>query len=391
MPRIAIIAGEASGDRLGASLIRSAGKLRSDLQFEGVAGPAMRDAGCVSWFDSQDIAIMGLFEIIRHLPRLARVRHAIIARLLADPPDVLVGVDSPDFNLSIEKRARDVGIKTVHYVCPSVWAWRQGRVKVLRRSCDRILCLLPFEAAFLERHGLPGEFVGHPLADEIPAAVGKSAARAGLGIDADTVVALLPGSRAGEVSRLAPLYAETSRWLADRGIQAEYVVPAATPELGKLFEAQWQRLAPRCPLRIVAGRAQDVIAAADTVLVASGTATLETMLLNRPMVVVYKMSPLTYWILKIFNLIEVSHISLPNLLAGETLVPEFIQHQARPETCGSALLESLQSPKRDKALANSFSALHDQLRRAAADRAAEAVLSVGGLAAVHGVGATRNH
>lgn len=379
MPRIALIAGEASGDQLGASLIRSARRLRPDLQFEGVAGPAMREAGCQCWVDSQEIAVMGLFEIVRHLPRLAKIKRRIEKRLLSDPPDVLVGIDAPDFNLRIEKLARSAGIRTVHYVCPSVWAWRQGRVKVLREACDRILCLLPFEAEFLEHHDLPGEFVGHPLADEIPDTIDRSVARAGLGVDADTVIAMLPGSRAGEVSRLGPLYAKTAAWLADRGVEADYLVPAATNELGSMFESDWQKVSRQCRVKIVAGRAQEVIAAADAVLVASGTATLETMLLKRPMVVVYKMSPLTYWLLKILNLIDVEHISLPNLLGGTSLVPELIQQQATPEATGSALLEWLHSPERRQELAKTFSALHDELRRSAADRAAEAVLRIGGL------------
>ena len=379
MPRIAIIAGEASGDQLGASLIRSARRLLPDLQFEGVAGPAMREAGCQAWVDSQEIAVMGLFEIVRHLPRLAKIKRLVEKRLLSDPPDVLVGIDSPDFNLRVEKIARRAGIPTVHYVCPSVWAWRQGRVKVLRQACDRILCLLPFEAAFLESHGLPGEFVGHPLADEIPEKVDKSAARQRLGVDAGTLIAMLPGSRAGEVSRLGPLYAQTAVWLAERGVQAEFMVPAATPRLGSMFEADWKNGAPGLRLRIVAGRAQELITAADAVLVASGTATLEAMLLKRPMVVVYKMSALTYWLLKIFDLINVEHISLPNLLSGKTLVPELIQQQATPEATGNALLELLRSPEHQQELAKSFTALHDQLRRSAADRAAEAVLQVSGL------------
>jgi lipid-A-disaccharide synthase len=380
MPRIAIIAGEASGDRLGASLIRSAKKLRPDVQFEGVAGPAMREAGCRCWIDSQELSVMGLFEIVRHLPRLAKIKRQIEKRLLADPPDVLVGIDAPDFNLRIERIAHRAGIPTVHYVCPSIWAWRQSRVKVLREAADLTLCLLPFEAAFLERHATPGEFVGHPLADEIPDTADRFAARSNLGVNAETVIAMLPGSRAGEVSRLGPLYAQTAIWLAAQGVEAEFLVPAATASLGAVFEADWRSIAPHCGVRIVAGRAQECIAAADVVLVASGTATLEAMLLKRPMVVVYKMAALTYWVLKTFNLIKVKHISLPNLLSAESLVPELIQEQATPEATGSAILELLRSPQRQQELAKTFASLHDQLRRSAADRAADAVLRTGGLA-----------
>ena len=380
MPRIALIAGEASGDRLGASLIRSAKKLRPDLQFEGVAGPEMRKAGCACWVDSQELSVMGLFEIIRHLPRLWKIRREVEKRLLADPPDVLVGIDAPDFNLRVEQVAHRAGIPTVHYVCPSVWAWRQSRVNVLREACDLTMCLLPFEAEFLKRHKTPGEFVGHPLADEIPDIVDKGEARSKLEITADTVIAMLPGSRESEVSRLGPLYAHTANWLADRGVDTEYVVPAATARLGEIFSADWQNLAPRRRVRIVTGRAHECIAASDIVLVASGTATLETMLLKRPMVVVYKMSALSYWTLKIFNLINVKHISLPNLLSAESLVPELIQEQAAPATTGREILDLLQSPERQKELVRRFESLHAQLKCSAADRAANAVLRVGGLA-----------
>ena len=322
---------------------------------------------------------MGLFEIIRHLPRLLKIKRRIEKRLLADPPDVLVGIDAPDFNLPIERVAHRAGIPTVHYVCPSVWAWRQSRVKVLREASDLTLCLLPFEAAFLKRHETPGEFVGHPLADEIPDTVDRFAARSSLGVNAGTVIAMLPGSRASEVSRLGPLYAHTAAWLAAHGVDAEFLVPAATTRLGSMFAADWQDISPHCRVRIVAGRAQECIAAADVALVASGTATLETMLLKRPMVVVYKMSALTYWVLKIFNLVKSKHISLPNLLSAETLVPELIQKQASPEATGSALLELLRSPGHQQELAKRFTSLHDQLRCSAADRAADAVLRVGGL------------
>ena len=231
MSRVVVIAGEASGDRLGAGLIRAARALNPDLEFEGVAGDEMRAAGCRSWFDCGELAVMGLFEVLRHLPRLRRIKRDIERRLLAEPPDVLVGIDAPDFNLRVERVARRAGIPTVHYVCPSVWAWRQSRVKVLRKACDRVLCLLPFEAAFLERYDVRGEFVGHPLADDIPASVDRAEARRSLGIDADTVVALLPGSRDGEVARLGPAFAQTAAWLAARVDGLEFVSPAASPEL----------------------------------------------------------------------------------------------------------------------------------------------------------------
>jgi len=379
MSRVVVIAGEASGDRLGAGLIRAARALNPDLEFEGVAGDEMRAAGCRSWFDCGELAVMGLFEVLRHLPRLRRIKRDIERRLLAEPPDVLVGIDAPDFNLRVERVARRAGIPTVHYVCPSVWAWRQSRVKVLRKVCDRVLCLLPFEAAFLERHDVPGEFVGHPLADDIPASVDRAEARRSLGIDADTVVALLPGSRDGEVTRLGPAFAQTAAWLAARVDGLEFVSPAASPELRARFEEQLREEAPGCRVKVLDGRARDAIAAADAVLVASGTATLETMLLNRPMVVAYKLAPLTYRVARLLRLMKIDYFSLPNLLADRPLVPELVQHHASPEAMGAEILELLRSPDRRQALAKTFDSLHDQLRCSASDRAARAVLDVGGL------------
>jgi len=379
MSRVVIIAGEASGDRLGAGLIRAARARNPDLEFEGVAGDEMRAAGCRPWFDCRDLAVMGLFEVLRHLPRLRRIKRDIERRLLADPPDVLVGIDAPDFNLRVERVARRAGIPTVHYVCPSVWAWRQSRVKVLRKACDRVLCLLPFEAAFLEHHGVPGEFVGHPLADEIPAFVDTADARRRLGIDAETVVALLPGSREGEVTRLGPAFAQTAAWLAARVDGLEFVSPAASPGLRGRFEEQLGAAAPECRVHILDGRAQEAIAAADAVLVASGTATLETMLLKRPMVVAYKLAPLTYYVARLFRLMKIDYFSLPNLLADQPLVPELVQQHASPQAMGAEVLELLRSPDRRQALAKTFGALHDQLRCSASDRAARAVFEVGGL------------
>jgi lipid-A-disaccharide synthase len=379
MPRIVVIAGEASGDQLGASLIRAVRKINPAIEFEGVAGSLMRAEGCRAWFDCQELAVMGLFEVIRHLPRLLRIRRQIKQRLFADPPDVLVGIDAPDFNLPVERVAHGRGIPTVHYVCPSVWAWRQGRVKVLRRACDRVLCLLPFESAFLSRHGVAGQFIGHPLADEIPDAVNKADARENLGLSSGTVIALLPGSRQGEVMRLGPVFAQAATWIAERVSSPTFVIPAASPELRRLFEAALQKYAPTCQTQIVDGRAREVIAAADVALVASGTATLETMLINRPMVMAYKLAPLTYWVARLLKLVRVPHYSLPNLLADRPLIRELIQSEATAEAMGAAILELLESRETQIELEKIFGALHDQLRCSASDRAAEAIIEVGGL------------
>ncbi len=377
MPRIVIVAGEISGDRLGAGLIRAVRARRPDVQFAGIAGSDMAAAGCEVWTPSSELAVMGLAEVVRHLPRLRRVFRELEQRLRTDPPDLYVGIDAPDFNLRVERRARVLGIPTLHYVCPSVWAWRPGRVRVLRAACDEVLCLLPFEADFLASHGVRGRFIGHPLADELAEPPGREAARQVLGIPPDErVVALLPGSRAGEVDRLGPVFSATAAWLAMREPAISFLVPAATETLGLSFQRIWQAT-PGVPpeLRIVAGQAQIAMAAADVVLVASGTATLEGMLVNRPMVVAYRLAPLTYGLLRLLRLVKVDHISLPNLLAGGRLVPEFIQNEATPGNLGNAVLHWLRSTTARETLKGRFADLAGVLRQDASERAADAVLA----------------
>lgn len=380
MPRIVIIAGEASGDRLGASFIESVKRLRGDIQFEGVAGPAMRAVGCQPWFDAHELAVMGLFEVLGHLPRLLSIKRRIVQRLLADPPDVLLGIDAPDFNLRVERVARRAGIPTVHYVCPSVWAWRESRVRTIRKACDRVLCLLPFEPAFLNRHAIDGRFVGHPLADEIVAAVDPAPFRRELAVTAEQVVAILPGSRGSEVVRLSPVFARTAAWLAARRPGLVFVVPAATAELRVLIERDWAKFAAGCDVRIIEGRAQTALGACDVALLASGTVTLEAMLLRRPMVVAYKLAPMSYGVARALRLIRTRYMSLPNLLADAPLVPEMVQGDARPEKLGTAVLELLDSPELRADLVKSFGALHDQIRRSAGERSAAEVLDIAGLA-----------
>ncbi|HJP38429.1 MAG: lipid-A-disaccharide synthase [Gammaproteobacteria bacterium] len=382
MPRIVVIAGEASGDRLGASFIRSALAQRPDLKIEGVAGPLMRAAGCDAWFDSQDLAVMGFVDVVRHLPRLLRIKRSVVRRLLADPPDVLLGIDAPDFNLRVEKVARRAGIRSVHYVCPSVWAWREGRVRVLRRVCDRVLCLLPFEPAFLARHGIDGEFVGHPLADEIPFEVNQHEARQRLGIGPGPVVTVMSGSRVSEVERLGPYFAQAAAWLNNEVDGIHFVVPAASAELRVMIESQFDAFAPSARVIIQDGDAHGAIAAGDAVLLASGTASLEAMLLKRPMVVAYRVSAINSFaakLLRAIGVLKVIYFSLPNLLANRRLVPEFLQEQVTAEVLGKNILSVMQaSPQRDELLAT-FDQLQTQLRCSAGDRAAHAVLKLAGL------------
>ncbi|RMF96649.1 MAG: lipid-A-disaccharide synthase [Gammaproteobacteria bacterium] len=381
MPRIAIIAGEASGDQLGAGLARALRARRPDLQLEGIGGPAMAAAGCQLWRDCEELAVMGLVEVLRHLPRLQRILAATRRRLLANPPDALVGIDAPDFNLRIEPAARAAGIPTLHYVSPSVWAWRRGRVRLLRRACDRVLCLLPFEAEFLERHGVPASFVGHPLADEIPPGLDRQAARAALGLPpGGPVLAILPGSRHGELARLGPPFAAAAAQL--RASQPELTCAAAmaTPALAQQFRSQLDRGDAATGFRLFDGRARDVLAACDVALVASGTATLEAMLVNRPMVVAYALAPVTYQLARWLRLVRVEHFSLPNLLAGRALVPERLQDEVHPDRLAADLLGFLHSPARCADLHAEFENLRGLLRRDASQRAAEAVLCQAGLA-----------
>ena len=375
MPRIVIIAGEASGDILAAGLIRAVRAQRPDVQFEGIAGPLMREAGCLPWRDAAELSVMGLFEVLRDLPRLLAVLRDTRSRLAENPPDLLVGVDAPDFNLRVEAFAREQGIATVHYVSPSVWAWRERRVRTLRAACDHVLCLLPFEAEFLERHDVRGHFVGHPLADEIDAVPDPAAARQALGIGASRLVALLPGSRAGEVSRLAPVLAGTAAWLARRDPALEFVVPVAAPRLAEPIRNAFAAGAAGVPVHLVEGEARQVMAAADVVLLASGTATLEAMLVNRPMVAVYRFAALTYYLARWLRLVRVDFFSLPNLLAGRELVPEFLQSEVVPEKLGPAVEFWLNNPAQRAELAGEFSRLTALLRRDASEQSARVVLA----------------
>ncbi|MBL8201921.1 MAG: lipid-A-disaccharide synthase [Chromatiales bacterium] len=378
MPRIAIVAGEISGDRLGAGLIAAVRARRPDVQFAGIAGPAMQAAGCEAWAASEELAVMGLAEVVRHLPRLRRVMQGLERRLAADPPDLYIGIDAPDFNLRVEQHVRAAGLRTVHYVSPSVWAWRPGRVQVLRAACDHVLCLLPFEADFLQGHGVPATFVGHPLADELPPDPDRNEARRALGLPAaGPVLAILPGSRAGELQRLGPVFAATAAWLAERVPNLTAVVPLATPALRRRFAGHWSPAATGgADVRLLDGQAQGAMAAADVILLASGTATLEAMLINRPMVVAYRLAPLTYGLLKALRLVRVEHFALPNLLAGERLVPELLQAAANPAALGAEVLRWLGSPDACARLRQRFAGLGALLRRRASERAAEVVLGM---------------
>lgn len=384
MPRFAIVVGEASGDQLARGLIDAIRERCPEAEFAGVTGPLMREAGCESWSDYQPLAIMGLVEVVRHLPGLRRLMRRLEQRLLDERPDILIGIDAPDFNLRLEAFARRNGIPTVHYVCPSVWAWREGRVRTIRRSCDHVLCLLPFEPEFLARHGVAGTFVGHPMADEIGLPEGAAEARARLGLTDAETVALLPGSRGAEVDRLGPLYMDTISWLLARRPGLRFMVAAANAKIAERMKALIVAAGHEDVCEVRTGAVREVLAAADAALVASGTATLETMLMQRPMVVAYQVNALTAWIVR--RLARVEFAALPNLLAGGPLVPEFLQGDARPEVLGEALLEQLQGGAEREHTLQRFAALGRELRCDANERAASTVVAMVGESRVESQG-----
>jgi len=375
-PLIAVVAGEASGDRLGAGMIRAIRERCPGARFEGVAGPAMREAGCEALFDTDALAVMGIAEVLGHLPRLVSIRRSLVRRWSAAPPDLLVGIDAPDFNLGLEKKLRRRGVTTVQYVSPSVWAWRPRRLKKIRKACDRVLCLLPFEKRFYDERGLDAVFVGHPRAESIPRNPDAAAARRALALVEGEVVALLPGSRAGEVARLAPHFIRTADWLARRRPGIRFVAALAGAGARAAFEAALAEVAPDLPVTLCDSGVDLPLAACDVALVTSGTATLETALYGRPMVVAYRLSPTTLALVRSLNLIRVENFALPNLLAGRTLVPEFLQEDAVAERMGPALAAWLDEPERRAEAEREFARIHAELARGADGLAAQAVLQL---------------
>ena len=374
---IAIVVGELSGDLLGAGLMTALRVRYPQLRFTGIGGPAMLAQGFQTLVPMERLAVMGLVEVLRHLPDLLALRRQLCRQFSADPPLAFVGIDAPDFNLGLERRLRARGIPTVHYVSPSVWAWRPRRVRKIGRAVDLMLTLFPFEAAFYQEHRVRVRAVGHPLADAIPLRSDPAAARQALGLpapDEAPVIALLPGSRLGEVSRLGPLLLDTAIWLYARRPDLRFVLPAATPHLHEVLAEMQADRAPGLPLTLVQGQSRAAMAAADVVALASGTATLEAMLLKRPMAVAYRVAPMTAWLAR--RLVRVSHFALPNLLARRELVPEFIQEAATVENLGPAVLRWLDEPLARDRLTAEFDALHDLLRRDANRQAADAILEM---------------
>jgi lipid-A-disaccharide synthase len=375
--RVGLVAGEASGDTLGADLIMALRRLTPDAEFFGIAGPKMEAAGCEAWEPAESLAVMGLFEILRDLPRLLRLRARVRTRFLAARPDVFVGIDSPEFNLRLARDLRRAGIATVQYVSPQVWAWRQGRARTIHESVDLVLCLLPFEKRFYDEHAVHAEFVGHPLADAIPMTVDRLAARAALGVEPNAeLVALLPGSRRGEVTRMARDFTATARWLASQRPGLKFIAPMASAATREIFAQALERDAPALGVRLIDGQAQTALIAADVVLVASGTASLEAALCKRPMVVIYRWGAMTAWMVQRLNLVKSKFFAQPNLLADRRVVGEYFQQQIVPGSIGAELLMWLDDAERRSGLEREFSRIHAELRRDAGARAAQAIVAL---------------
>jgi lipid-A-disaccharide synthase len=355
---VGIVAGEISGDHLGSGLIRSLQQLQPAVSISGVGGPQMMAAGCHSLYDMERLAVMGLYQ-----------------HFSAHKPDVFIGIDAPDFNLGLELKLKKLGIPTVHYVSPSVWAWRKKRIHKIAKATDLVLTLFPFETAFYKQHNVPAEFVGHPLADAIPLEDCKTTAREQLKLNpTDTLIALLPGSRRNEIFYLADIFIETAKQCLQQNPKLIFITASANSARDKEFKEHCQRIAPNLPIHFFVGQSHQVMAAADIVLVTSGTATLEAMLFKRPMIVAYKMANLTYQIAK--HLVKIPHIALPNLLANQRLVPEFIQNEVIPANLTNAIFDYLNHPEKIISMQHEFLKIHRQLSRGANESAALAVLKL---------------
>ena len=374
--KIGLVAGESSGDLLGAGLITAIRQQFPDAVFEGIAGPAMLAAGCDQWEAAESLAVFGLVEPLAHLPRLLRLRKSLVERWSESPPDVFVGIDAPDFNLGLEKRLRAAGIKTVHYVSPSIWAWRSGRIKTVKAAADRVLCILPFEKALYDAVQVDATFVGHPKADSTPELIDMPAAREALGINASEVVAVLPGSRQSEIKNLGEVFFAAAAAIAKSRPDVRFVTPVATPSLKSLIEAQINAAGLGDKVVLLDGDSERAMIAADVVLLASGTAALESALLAKPTVAAYRIGKLTYAMVKRTGLRKMTHFTLPNLLTETPMVPEFIQDEVQPDAIAATVIELLDDPDRRRIIGDRFARLRTELAQNTDQRAADAVIEL---------------
>ena len=370
---IALVAGETSGDILGAGLIRTLKKHHPNIKFVGIAGPRMQAEGCQAWYEMEELSVMGIVEVLGRLRRILAIRRDITKRLIDLKPDVFIGIDAPDFNLSLEGKLKQAGIKTIHYVSPSVWAWKQKRVFKIRRNTNLILAFLPFEKAFYDKFDVPCRFIGHKMADDIPLEPDQTAMRQQLGIPVDCqCLALLPGSRHAEVTLLSEPFLKAAQLLRDKFPDLHIVVPLVNGKRRAEFEQIKAEIAPELKLQLLDGHAREAMIASNAAILASGTVALECMLAKCPMVVGYKMKAFTFWLAK--KLIKTPYVSLPNILAGKEIVPELLQHDCTPENIANHVLPFLESDNTE--LKATFLALHKQIRCNADEQAAQAVLDV---------------
>ena len=372
--RIAMVAGEASGDLLGAHLIRALKVHLPAARFMGIGGPKMQSAGMEAWYPSEALAVRGYVEVLRQLPGIVRIRNDLRRRLIGDPPNLFIGVDAPDFNLGLERALRARGIVTVHYVSPSLWAWRGERIHGIKRSVDKMLCLFPFEPEIYDKAGVASAYVGHPLADMLPNTPDREGAREQFRIPpARTAIALLPGSRQSELKHMARLFIDTARLIHRQINNVQFLVPLVSRETRRQFEDELYRAdAEHLPLTILFGHAHMAMTAADGVLLASGTAALEGALLKRPMVVTYKMPRVSYWIGQ--RKVYLPYAALPNILAGRFVVPEIFQDEATPEVLCQALLNLIFDKEVKARQQKAFLAMHEMLRQNASEKLAAALL-----------------
>ncbi|KES18849.1 Lipid A disaccharide synthetase [Gilliamella apicola SCGC AB-598-I20] len=370
---VALVAGETSGDILGAGLIRALKKHHPNMQFVGIAGPQMQVEGCKAWYEMEELSVMGIVEVLGRLRRILAIRRDITKRLIDLKPDIFIGIDAPDFNLALEGKLKQVGIKTIHYVSPSVWAWKQKRVFKIKRNTNLILAFLPFEKAFYDKFDVPCRFIGHKMADDIPLEPDQTAMRQQLGIPLDgQCLALLPGSRHAEVALLSAPFLQAAQLLRDKLPDLHIVVPLANAKRRQEFEQIKAEVAPQLKVQLIDGHAREAMIASNSAILASGTVALECMLAKCPMVVGYKMKAFTFWLAK--KLIKTPYVSLPNILAGKEIVPELLQHDCTPENIANHVLPFLDSDNAE--LKATFLALHKQIRCNADEQAAQAVLDV---------------
>lgn len=373
--RIAMVAGEASGDLLASHLIAALKARLPDAVFYGIGGPRMEAQGFDAWWPMEKLAVMGYVDALKHYREISGIRRQLKKRLLDIRPDIFIGVDAPDFNLGLETDLKSAGVKTIHYVSPSIWAWRGGRIKKIARAVNRVLALFPMEPPLYEKARIPVTYVGHPLADIIPMETSKTAAREKLALPRDVpIFALLPGSRQGELAMMADTFVQTAKVIRERYLpNALFVVPLTTRETRLQFEmAIYTQQASEIPFRLLFGHAQDALGVADVSLVASGTATLEAALIKRPMVITYKIAKLSYWIMK--RMAYQPFVGLPNVLAGREVVPEILQDQATPDNLAEALVKLYEDKENAEAVAEAFTDIHYRLRQNTAEKAANAVI-----------------